>query len=83
GHTHRGGPYEHDPAWPLAGGGTQHNTGSWVFASAFHTPGVPPNSYWPGTVTWLEDTCPPTHKRLLLDRSYDDLIDLTRRASRR
>ena len=78
GHTHRGGPYEADPAWPLAGGGTQYNTGSWVFASAFHNPGVPPNSYWPGTITWLEDDDPPRRVRLLTDRSYDDLIDLTR-----
>ena len=29
------------PAWPLPGGGQLHNTGSWVFASAFHNPGHP------------------------------------------
>lgn len=81
GHTHRGGPYEADPAWPLPGGGTQHNTGSWVFASAFHSPGVPPNSYWPGTVTWLGDTGPPQPKRLLLDHSYDRLIEAIRQTA--
>ena len=41
GHTHRAGPNEDEAAWPLPGGGQLHNTGSWVFASAFHTPGRP------------------------------------------
>src|SRR6185312_1138146 len=38
GHTHRGGPKAGEATWPLAGGGHLHNTGSWVFASAFHSP---------------------------------------------
>ena len=42
GHTHRGGPGRSEPDWPLPGGGQLHNTGSWVFASAFHHPGTPP-----------------------------------------
>ncbi len=73
GHTHRGGPYEEDPRWELPGGGNLHNTGSWVFASAFHHPGTPPGPYWPGTVTWLDETGPPRRKRLLLDRGRDEL----------
>ena len=55
GHTHRAGPEAGEAEWPLPGGGRLHNTGSWIFASAFHHPGTPPGPYWPGTVTWLED----------------------------
>jgi hypothetical protein len=73
GHTHRGGPYENDGEWTLAGGGHLHNTGSWVFATAFHHPGTPPGSFWPGTITWLEDSGPPSRERLLLDRTRDEL----------
>ncbi|MCW2987579.1 MAG: hypothetical protein JWM24_517 [Solirubrobacterales bacterium] len=79
GHSHRGGPNEGEATWPLAGGGQLHNTGSWVFASAFHNPGTPPSPYWPGTVTWLEDTGPPRRKRLLLDHSHTDMTELIRR----
>jgi hypothetical protein len=73
GHTHRGGPHQADPQWTLPGGGRLHNTGSWVFASAFHHPGTPPGNYWPGTVAWLEDSGPPRLERLLLERSRDEL----------
>ncbi|HYJ21558.1 MAG TPA: metallophosphoesterase [Solirubrobacterales bacterium] len=79
GHTHRGGPNEGEAGWPLAGGGQLHNTGSWVFSSAFHNPGTPPSPYWPGTITWLEDTGPPRRKQLLLDRSHADMTELIRR----
>jgi hypothetical protein len=73
GHTHRGGPAEGEAEWALPGGGLLHNTGSWVFASAFHHPGTPPGPYWPGTVTWLEDSGPPRRSRLLLERPRDEL----------
>jgi hypothetical protein len=73
GHTHRAGPGEDEAEWALPGGGRLHNTGSWVFASAFHRPGTPPGPYWPGTVTWVEDSGPPRRVRLLLERSRDDL----------
>jgi hypothetical protein len=43
GHTHRAGPIEGEPEWPLPGGGWLHNTGSWCFATAFHHPGRPPS----------------------------------------
>jgi predicted phosphodiesterase len=79
GHTHRGGPEEGDAEWPLPGGGRLHNTGSWVFASAFHHPGTPPGPYWPGTVTWLEGKGPPRRARLLLDRPRDELRGVVRR----
>ncbi len=81
GHSHRAGPDEDEAAWPLPGGGTLHNTGSWVFASAFHRPGVPPNAYWPGTVTWLEDNDPPRRVRLLLDHSHEQMVGLIKLAT--
>ncbi|HEX8959911.1 MAG TPA: hypothetical protein VF770_08825, partial [Solirubrobacterales bacterium] len=73
GHTHRAGPGEGESEWKLAGGGRLHNTGSWVFASAFHHPGTPPGPYWPGTVTWVEDEAPPRRVRLLIDRPREEL----------
>jgi UDP-2,3-diacylglucosamine pyrophosphatase LpxH len=81
GHTHRGGPTDAEATWALRGGGLLHNTGSWVFASAFHNPGTPPNSYWPGTVTWVEDTGPPSRKQLLLDRPYDQMIEVIKQTA--
>lgn len=73
GHTHRGGPHETETEWALPDGGRLHNTGSWVFASAFHHPGTPPGPYWPGTITWLEDSGPPRRQRVLLEHSRDEL----------
>jgi Calcineurin-like phosphoesterase superfamily domain len=76
GHTHRAGPLPEEGPWPLPGGGSLHNTGSWVFASAFHQPGTPPSPYWPGTVTWLEDDEPPMRVQLLHGHSHEDLTAL-------
>jgi hypothetical protein len=81
GHTHRGGPLPDEPEWSLPRGGRLHNTGSWVFASAFHQPGTPPNSYWPGTVTWLEDDDPPRRVRLLQKHSHGQMTELINRSS--
>jgi hypothetical protein len=81
GHTHRGGPLPEEAEWPLPRGGRLHNTGSWVFASAFHQPGTPPNSYWPGTVTWLEGDEPPRRVRLLQERSHAQMTDLINRTA--
>jgi hypothetical protein len=73
GHTHRAGPRDDEAEWPLPGGGRLHNTGSWVFASAFHHPGTPPGPYWPGTVTWVEDEGAPQRVQLLTGHARDDL----------
>jgi hypothetical protein len=73
GHTHRGGPTDSEAEWELAGGGRLHNTGSWVFSSLFHHPGTPPNAYWPGTVTWVEDEGAPRRVQLLLERSHAEM----------
>jgi predicted phosphodiesterase len=82
GHTHRAGPLPDEAEWTLPRGGRLHNTGSWVFASAFHQPGTPPNSYWPGTVSWLEDDDPPRRVKLLQEHSRAQMLDLISRASR-
>jgi hypothetical protein len=79
GHTHRGGPLPSEPEWPLPRGGRLHNTGSWVFATAFHHPGRPPSPYWPGTVTWVEDEEPPRRVQLLGDHSHAQLLELVER----
>jgi hypothetical protein len=76
GHTHRGGPRDGETPWPLPGGGQLHNTGNWVFSTPLHNPGRPPNSYWPGTVTWLEDSGPPRQVELLRDRVHADMVEL-------
>jgi len=73
GHTHRAGPEEHEAEWLLPSGGRLHNTGSWVYADAFHHPGAPPNPYWPGTVTWVEDEGAPRRVRLLVDLPREEL----------
>jgi hypothetical protein len=73
GHTHRAGPREGEASWGPAGGPAVHNTGSWVFATAFHHPGTPPGPYWPGTVTWVDDDGPPRRAQLLIERPRDDL----------
>ncbi len=83
GHTHRAGPEEGEADWRLPGGGRLHNTGSWVYADAFHHPGAPPNAYWPGTVTWVEDEGPPRRVRLLVDRPREELRAAVSRATRR
>ena len=75
GHTHRGGPEAGDGEWPLRGGGRLHNTGNWIFATAFHSPGRPPGPYWPGTVTWLDDEGPPQRTQLLRDRTHNEMIE--------
>jgi Calcineurin-like phosphoesterase len=83
GHTHRAGPLPGETEWALPGGGRLHNTGSWVYADAFHHPGRPPGPYWPGTVTWLEDDAPPRRVRLLDEHPRDDLRAAVSRATRR
>jgi Calcineurin-like phosphoesterase len=73
GHMHRAGPEAGDGEWPLRGGGRLHNTGSWIFATAFHHPGRPPGPYWPGTVTWLEDDREPRRVHLLHEHTHGAL----------
>lgn len=80
GHTHRGGPRPGEAPWHLPGGGRLHNTGNWVFSNALHNPGRPPNAYWPGTVTRIEDSGPPHQVELLRDREHAEMTALAARA---
>jgi hypothetical protein len=80
GHTHRGGPRPGEGPWRLPGGGELHNTGNWVFSTPLHRPGTPPNAYWPGTVTWVEDSGPPRRVELLQDREHHELVELAAKA---
>src|SRR4029077_3762010 len=80
GHTHRGGPRPEEEPWHLPGGGRLHNTGNWVFSTPLHRPGTPPNAYWPGTVTWVEDSGPPRRVELLGDRGHHDMVELAARS---
>jgi hypothetical protein len=80
GHTHRAGPLPEEGPWPLPGGGRIHNTGNWVFSTPLHRPGTPPNAYWPGTVTWVEDSGPPRRVQLLRDRGHHELVELAARS---
>jgi hypothetical protein len=79
GHTHRGGPRPEEAPWRLPGGGHLHNTGNWVFSTPLHNPGAPPNAYWPGTVTWVEDSGPPRRVDLLRDREHAEMVALAER----
>jgi hypothetical protein len=78
GHTHRVGPRPGEDPWSLPAGGSLHNTGNWVFASAMHGPRARPGPYWPGTVTWLEEAGPPRQVGLLADRSSNELGEIAR-----
>jgi Calcineurin-like phosphoesterase len=76
GHTHRGGPFAGEAEWKLPGGGSLHNTGNWVVAPAFGIPDGPANPYWPGTVTWVEESGPPRRVRVLEDRPPAEMMAL-------
>ncbi len=80
GHSHRAGPRGGEAPWPLAGGGQLHNTGNWIFASAFHRPDSKPGPYWPGTVTWLEGDEPPRRVSVLAERSAEELARIAGRS---
>jgi len=82
GHTHRAGPLAGDRAeeWrPGSTNGTAEsgarlvNTGCWTYARVFLTPTAGESPYWPGTCVLIEDSGPPQLKRMLLDRSLEEL----------
>ncbi len=86
GHTHRAGPLPGDDAneWtrpPAAGrtgpaqrsGARLVNVGCWTYDSIFLTKKPGESPYWPGTCALIDDTGPPQLRRLLLDRSHDEL----------
>jgi predicted phosphodiesterase len=87
GHTHRAGPLAHDdlrewhrpPALPGATPGARLvNVGSWTYDSIFLTAAPGESPYWPGTVALVDDDGPPVLRRLLLDRTHDELTGSVR-----
>ena len=76
GHTHRAGPGDGEGTWRIAGGGSLHNTGNWIFTAALHRRGSRPGPYWPGTVTWLDEEEPPRRVSLLTGRSAEELGEI-------
>ena len=68
GHTHRAGPLAGEvEGWWLPGGTRLTNTGSWLYEGVFVDGEGPDNPYWPGRVTWLDDTGPPEQVGVLAD----------------
>jgi hypothetical protein len=89
GHTHRTGPLPGDdvrewnrpPASPGGAPGARLvNCGCWTYDSIFLTDTPGESAYWPGTCVLVEDTGPPTVKRLLLDRTRAELSPRRRAA---
>ncbi|HEX4483194.1 MAG TPA: metallophosphoesterase [Solirubrobacteraceae bacterium] len=83
GHTHRSGPLPDDDLseWnrpPAHGAGRAGarlvNTGCWTYDAVFLTRTAGESPYWPGACVLVEDSGPPTLKRLLLDRSHEQLL---------
>jgi predicted phosphodiesterase len=76
GHTHRAGPLPGDPAheWRGRDGARLINSGCWTYDSVFLTPTPGESPYWPGTCVLVQDTGPPVLRRLLLERSHEDLM---------
>jgi hypothetical protein len=75
GHTHRAGPLLGDPEseWRGRGGARLVNSGCWTYDPVFLTSKPGESPYWPGTCVLVEDSGPPVLKRLLLDRTHEDL----------
>ena len=66
GHTHRPWPVEgRDQDWRTPSGALLHNTGSWYHEGSLIADAGPSSPYWPGWVTWLDETGPPRLENLL------------------
>jgi hypothetical protein len=75
GHTHRAGPLAGDieSEWRGRGGARLVNCGCWTYDLAFISPSGGETPYWPGVCVIVENSGPPTLKRLLANRSRDEL----------
>lgn len=81
GHTHRPGPLPGDEEgeWRGRQGARLVNTGSWTYAAIF-LGGTPDESpYWPGSCVVVEDSGPPVIRRLLQDRTIEQIRPPRRR----
>ena len=75
GHTHRPGPLPGDDEheWHGRSGARLVNCGSWTYASIFLRGGPQESPYWPGTCVVVGEQGPPEIRRLLQDRSREEI----------
>jgi len=75
GHTHRGGPLPDDPIteWTAPNGARLLNTGSWSFDGWFVGPTASESPYWPGGAILVPHEGPPRLRRLLEDRTREEI----------
>jgi UDP-2,3-diacylglucosamine pyrophosphatase LpxH len=75
GHTHRAGPLPGDEQseWRGRGGARLVNCGSWTHSSIFLTDQPGESPYWPGACVFVGADGPPELRRLLQDRSRDQI----------
>jgi UDP-2,3-diacylglucosamine pyrophosphatase LpxH len=66
GHTHRPWPIEgRDHDWRTPGGALLHNTGSWYHEGSLIGDAGQGSPYWPGWISWLDDSGPPRLQNVL------------------
>jgi hypothetical protein len=83
GHTHRAGPLAGDDEQEWLGrfGARLVNTGCWTYERAFLGASAPgANPYWPGGCVAVADSGPPEVRRLLADRTHEELLARLARA---
>jgi hypothetical protein len=75
GHTHRPGPLPSDDEreWRGRQGARLVNSGSWTHAPIFLTAAQGESPYWPGVCVLVDDDGPPVLRRLLQDRTHEQL----------
>jgi hypothetical protein len=80
GHTHRSGPAPEEGDWrQFADGPALHNTGTWSYARALCAAPDGGRGFWPGTVTWVDESGPPRRSQTLAEFSGPELRDAARR----
>ena len=75
GHTHRAGPLPDDEQseWRGRGGARLVNCGSWTYASIFLRGVAQQSPYWPGGCVLVPDSGPPEVRKLLQERTLEEL----------
>ncbi len=75
GHTHRAGPLPNDAwaEWTAPSGARLVNAGTWTFDGWFVGPTADESVYWPGGCVIVEDEGPPRLRRLLDERTREEI----------
>lgn len=76
GHTHRAGPLPRDEQdeWLAPGGARLMNCGSWSYDGYFLNGTGGANPYWPGGCVLVQEQGPPVLRRLLSERTAEELM---------